>query len=56
MTEIYDVTDSDSPALQSPAECEVNDQLQFDSECDNDDLTGNDKDSLLGTFKIFTNY
>uniref|UniRef100_A0A6M2DS36 triacylglycerol lipase n=1 Tax=Xenopsylla cheopis TaxID=163159 RepID=A0A6M2DS36_XENCH len=47
VTEIYDVTDSDSPALQSPAECEVNDQLQFDSECDNDDLTGNDKDSLL---------
>ncbi|XP_026472566.1 1-acylglycerol-3-phosphate O-acyltransferase Pnpla3-like [Ctenocephalides felis] len=47
VTEIFDVTDSDSPALQSPVECEANNQLQFDSECDNTELTGDDNDSLL---------
>ncbi|XP_047023036.1 uncharacterized protein LOC124632295 [Helicoverpa zea] len=44
MTEIYDVTDADTDAVQSPMERDVNKQLEFDNDwsaefiADNDDL------------------
>ncbi|KAF9794024.1 hypothetical protein SFRURICE_015193 [Spodoptera frugiperda] len=44
MTEIYDVTDADTDAVQSPTERDVNKQLEFDNDwsaeliADNDDL------------------
>lgn len=34
VTEIFDMTDSDSPELQSADERETNQQLQFDTELD----------------------
>lgn len=32
MTEIYDVTDADTDAVQSPMERDVNKQLEFDND------------------------
>lgn len=32
MTEIYDVTDADTDAVQSPTERDVNKQLEFDND------------------------
>lgn len=32
MTEIYDVTDADTEAVQSPTERDVNKQLEFDND------------------------
>lgn len=34
VTEIFDMTDSDSPVMQTFGECETNQQLQYDSEWD----------------------
>lgn len=36
MTEIYDVTDADSEAVQSPAERDLNKQLEFDNDWSGD--------------------
>lgn len=41
VTEIFDVTDSDSPIVQSVKEREVNQQLQFDDDWDESTWMGN---------------
>lgn len=52
MTEIYDVTEADTDAVQSPTERAVNKQLEFDNDwsaelmADNDDLNLDDDDEL----------
>ncbi|XP_059059486.1 uncharacterized protein LOC131852777 [Achroia grisella] len=52
MTEIYDVTEADTDAVQSPTERAVNKQLEFDNDWsaelmgDNDDLNLDDDDAL----------
>ncbi|XP_037297526.1 uncharacterized protein LOC115452924 [Manduca sexta] len=42
MTEIYDVTDADTDAVQSPTERDVNKQLEFDNDWSAELLSGND--------------
>ncbi|GJQ86181.1 bmm [Trypoxylus dichotomus] len=47
VTEIFDVTDSDSPAVQSAKEREINQQLQFDDDWDESTWTGRPEDQMF---------
>lgn len=38
ITEIYDVTDADAEGIQSPAERELNNQLEFDNDWGDDEI------------------
>lgn len=56
MTEIYDVTDADTDAVQSPTERDVNKQLEFDNDWSTDYMPENGKycqKILLLNFEYF---
>lgn len=52
MTEIYDVTDADTEAVQSPTERDLNKQLEFDNDWSSD-LIANEGEYM---FCLFLSY